>query len=168
MSFRRRSARSKRRAGIKKAAGKKGSIYEETYLLNSLKKSLETRLSELQGEFGLFAASTCVFADMSAHLVAADVAPLLPLLISLTSAPLRAAATELQQELTSLEAFLIKSSDLVWSWREKEWSEEQKEEWRLRELGQWVEKGKPEEGTERVERPKLAKSKWRVGLLDVL
>ncbi|ORY54599.1 IKI3 family-domain-containing protein [Leucosporidium creatinivorum] len=140
-----RTARSRRRAGIKKAAGKKGSIYEETYLLNSLKKSLEVRLAELQGE----------------------TAALLPILLTLGSSSHRLAATNLQQELTTLENFLRDSSDTLWGWREKEWAEESKEEHQLRERGEWVEKPKPEEGTEKVERPKLAKEKWRIGVLDV-
>ena len=36
---------------LKKAAGKKGSIYEESYLLKSLKKSIEDKVLELQSEF---------------------------------------------------------------------------------------------------------------------
>lgn len=44
-----RTSRSRRRAGLKKAAGKKGSVYEEMYLLNSIKKSIEVKLAELQG-----------------------------------------------------------------------------------------------------------------------
>ena len=38
---------------LKKAAGKKGSIYEESYLLKSLKKSVEDKLLELQSDFSL-------------------------------------------------------------------------------------------------------------------
>lgn len=42
---------SRRRAALKKAAGKKGTVYEEMYLLNSLKKTAESRLAELQSAF---------------------------------------------------------------------------------------------------------------------
>ncbi|SCV71454.1 BQ2448_3042 [Microbotryum intermedium] len=141
-----RSSRSRRRAGLKKAAGKKGSIYEETYLLNSFKKSVETRLAELQTETGA----------------------LLSALLLLHSTNHRSAAAALQAELTSLEEFLRASLDHVWSWREKEWATEKHEEVRLKERGEWVEKPKPEEGTEKVESPKMAREKWKIGLLDVL
>ncbi|KDE09564.1 hypothetical protein MVLG_00459 [Microbotryum lychnidis-dioicae p1A1 Lamole] len=141
-----RSSRSKRRAGLKKAAGKKGSIYEETYLLNSFKKSVETRLAELQTETGA----------------------LLSALLLLHSTTHRSAAAALQAELASLEDAFRTSLDHLWSWREKEWATERHEELRLKARGEWVEKPKPEEGTEKVERPKMAKEKWRLGLLEVL
>lgn len=96
-----------------------------------------------------------------------ETSALLPILLTLGSSAHRSAATTLQAELSTLEEFLRASSDAVWSWREREWVEESKEEQQLRERGEWVEKGKPEEGTERVERPKVAKEKWRIGLLDV-
>lgn len=48
-----RSTKSKRRAGLKKLSGKKGSVFEESYLLVSLKKSIEVRLVELQGPSSL-------------------------------------------------------------------------------------------------------------------
>lgn len=66
-----------------------------------------------------------------------------------------------------METFLRNSSDALWNWREKEWADEAKEEHQQRERGEWIEKPKPEEGTEKVERPKLAKEKWRIGVLDV-
>ncbi|SCZ89323.1 BZ3500_MvSof-1268-A1-R1_Chr1-1g01107 [Microbotryum saponariae] len=141
-----RSSRSKRRAGLKKAAGKKGSIYEETYLLNSFKKSVETRLAELQTETGA----------------------LLSALLLLHSTTHRSAAAALQAELASLEDAFRTSLDHLWSWREKEWATEKHEELRLKARGEWVEKPKPEEGTEKVERPKMAREKWRIGLLEVL
>jgi elongator complex protein 1 len=59
------------------------------------------------------------------------------------------------------------STDAAWAWREREWVEEKHEEMKQRERGEFVEKPRPEEGTERVERPKMAKEKWRIGLLDV-
>lgn len=45
-----RSARSRRRGGLKRAAGKKGTVFEEMYLLRSLKKTVENKMEELQSE----------------------------------------------------------------------------------------------------------------------
>lgn len=47
-STNRQTSKSKRRAGLKKASGKKGTIYEESYLLNSMKKAVEVRLLEIE------------------------------------------------------------------------------------------------------------------------
>lgn len=90
------------------------------------------------------------------------------MLLTLGSSAHRSAATTLQQELSALESFLQESSDVVWKWREVEWAQERREESEQRERGEWVEKPPKEEGTEKVERPTMAKEKWRVGLLDVL
>ncbi|KAK4050772.1 putative elongator complex protein 1 [Microbotryomycetes sp. JL201] len=45
-----RTAKSRKRASLRKAAGKKGTVFEEMYLLNSIKKTFETRLLELQSD----------------------------------------------------------------------------------------------------------------------
>ncbi|KAI5477208.1 elongator complex protein 1 [Pseudohyphozyma bogoriensis] len=141
-----RSTRSKRRGGIKRAAGKKGTIFEEFYLLRSLKKTVEDKLGELQTE----------------------VKALLPILLTLNSSAHRSAAAELQQELDAFESCLRKAMDTIWKPREREWAEEKVEEMKAREMGEWVEKPPPAEGLERVERPKLAKTSWRLGVLDAL
>ena len=99
--------------------------------------------------------------------LADETAALLPIFLTLGSTAQRTAATTLQQELSTLETFLQKTSDTVWKWRETEWAEERKEENEQRERGEWLEKPPREEGTERVERPKISKEKWRIGLLDV-
>ncbi|GAA5833802.1 hypothetical protein JCM3766R1_000102 [Sporobolomyces carnicolor] len=148
-----RTSRSRRRAGIKKAAGKKGSVYEEMYLLNSIKKSVEVKLAELQ----------------------AEVAGLLPILLTLSSSSHRSSAFELQSALTAFETFLSSIVDRIWLPREKEWTAEQVEEQAIRDKGdaallaEWEARPKPIEGeveTKRVERPSLAKVKWKIGMLE--
>ncbi|GAA5975319.1 hypothetical protein JCM5350_006430 [Sporobolomyces pararoseus] len=148
-----RTSRSRRRAGIKKAAGKKGSVYEEMYLLNSIKKSVEVKLAELQ----------------------AEVAALLPILLTLSSSSHRSSAFELQSALTAFESFLSSLVDRIWLPREKEWKEEQAEDQQIRDKGdasllaEWEARPKPIEGepeTKRVERPTLAKVKWKIGMLE--
>ncbi|GAA5870104.1 hypothetical protein JCM1840_003583 [Sporobolomyces johnsonii] len=147
------TAKSRRRAGLKKMAGKKGSVYEEMYLLNSIKKSVEVKLAELQNE----------------------TAALLPILLTLSSSPHRTAASSLQSALAALESFLASTLSTVWTWRELEWRAEQQEEQRIRDKGdaalltEWEARAKPVEGedeTRRVERPVVPKGKWRVGMLD--
>lgn len=99
---------------------------------------------------------------------AVEVAALLPVLMSLSSIAQRAAALSLQTSLTDLSSFLKRAISTTWEWREAEWAQELEEETELKERGVWVEKPKPEEGTERVTRPAWPKEKWRVGLLDSL
>lgn len=140
------TSKSKRRAGLKKASGKKGSVYEESYLLNSMKRSVEARLLEIETE----------------------VAALLPTLLSLNSAPQRNAAQVLQSTLTALLDFLTTELSSNWDWREAEWEREKEDEQDQRERGVWLEKAPVEEGTERVLRPVWPKKKWRVALLDSL
>ncbi|BGP02142.1 Putative elongator complex protein 1 [Rhodotorula toruloides] len=144
---------SRRRAALKKAAGKKGTVYEEMYLLNSLKKTAESRLAELQRE----------------------TAALLPVLLILSSAEHRTAAIDLQSNVTSFETFLSTAIDSIWSPLEQSWRAESIEEQRIKDTGdpmllaEWEQRPKPVEGeeeTRRVERPVLAREKWRIGLLD--
>lgn len=162
LPFRRRTAASRRKGALKRAAGKKGSIFEETYLLLSLKKTYEVKLAELHGRHSLHQDLIIPNASSSS----AEASSLLHILLTLSSSSHRTAATALQSELSSLEDFLAASIVTVWTWREEEWAEEKREEIKEKERGEFVEKGKPEEGTERVERPKLAKGSWRIGLLD--
>ncbi|GAA6006180.1 hypothetical protein JCM11491_002062 [Sporobolomyces phaffii] len=146
------TARSRRRAGLKKAAGKKGSVYEEMYLLNSIKKTFEVKLADLQ----------------------AEVAGLLPVLLTLSSPSHRSSAFELQSALTSLENFLESLGDRIWRPREQERRAEQAQEQQIRDKGdpvllaEWEARPRPIEGeveTTRVDRPSLAKIKWKVGML---
>lgn len=60
-SFRlfRKTATSRRKAALKRVAGRKGTVYEEMYLLNSVKKAVETRLAELQGTCDAAPRLTC-------------------------------------------------------------------------------------------------------------
>ncbi|GJN92512.1 hypothetical protein Rhopal_005542-T1 [Rhodotorula paludigena] len=150
-----RTAGSRKRAALKKAAGKKGTVYEEMYLLNSMKKSAETRLAELQTETGA----------------------LLPVLLTLspTSSEHRAAAFELQRTLSALVSTLSEAVSTVWDPLEAAWRAEALEEQRVRDSGdpmrvaEWEQRPRPVEGeeeTKRVERPKVADEKWRIGLLD--
>ncbi|GAA6056745.1 hypothetical protein JCM3770_005875 [Rhodotorula araucariae] len=147
------TASSRRRNALKKAAGKKGTVYEEMYLLNSLKKAAETRLAELQVE----------------------TAALLPVLLSLHSAAHRSAALELQAALARLEAVLTRALAAVWDPLEAAWAAERAEEVRVRESGdplraaEWDARARPVEGeeeTRRVERPRLAGERWRLGMLE--
>ncbi|GAA5885604.1 hypothetical protein JCM16303_001478 [Sporobolomyces ruberrimus] len=147
------TARSRRRQGLKKAAGKKGSVYEEMYLLNSIKKSVEVKLADLQ----------------------AEVAALLPILLTLSSSSHRSSAFELQSGLTSFESFLSSLLERIWQPREQEWKAERIEEQQIRDKGdvmllaEWEARPKPIEGeveTKRVERPELAKVKWKIGMLE--
>ncbi|BGP42072.1 Putative elongator complex protein 1 [Rhodotorula kratochvilovae] len=147
------TANSRRRNALKKAAGKKGTVYEEMYLLNSLKKAAETKLAELQTE----------------------TAALLPVLLALRSPPHRAAALELQAALSALEAALARALSAAWDPLEAAWAAERAEEVRVRESGdplkvaEWEARAKPVEGeeeTRRVERPKLARERWRLGMLE--
>ncbi|GAA6015095.1 hypothetical protein JCM10207_008729 [Rhodosporidiobolus poonsookiae] len=147
------TAGSRRRQALKKAAGKKGSVYEEMYLLNSIKKNAEVKLDELQ----------------------TDVAALLPILLTLSSSSHRSAAIDLQSALTTFETFLSTTLDTIWTPREAAWRAERAEEQRVRDTGdplrivEWEARPRPVEGeeeTKRVERPALAKAKWRLGVLD--
>lgn len=49
----RKTATSRRKAALKRVAGRKGTVYEEMYLLNSIKKVVEGRHSDLQSELRL-------------------------------------------------------------------------------------------------------------------
>ncbi|KAL8292997.1 hypothetical protein RQP46_000691 [Phenoliferia psychrophenolica] len=137
------TSKSKRRGLLKKAAGKKGSIYEESYLLKSLKKSLEDKLKDFQ----------------------VDTAGLLPVLLSLSSTAHRSAAAALQESLAALEVQLAANIVQLWTWREKEWAEEKLDDLAARDRGETVQKREVEEGLERIERPKLASTKWRSTIL---
>ncbi|GAA5969527.1 hypothetical protein JCM11641_008144 [Rhodosporidiobolus odoratus] len=147
------TATSRRRQALKKAAGKKGSVYEEMYLLNSIKKTAESKLAELQ----------------------TDTAALLPILMTLSSRDHRSAAIELQSTLSTFITFFVASLDRIWAPREKIWREEREEEQRVRDSGdpmklaEWEARPRPIEGeeeTKRVERPTVPKEKWRLGMLD--
>jgi len=169
-----RTARSRRRAGLKKIAGKKGSVYEEMYLLNSIKKSLEVKIAELQSKLHIPRLISSV-ADPRVSWLAAEVAGLLPILLTLSSSSHRSSASELQSALTAFEAFLVSLVNRIWLPREQEWKAEQVEEQQIRDKGdasllaEWEARPKPIEGeaeTKRVERPTLAKVKWRIGMLS--
>lgn len=97
-----------------------------------------------------------------------ETATLLPILLSLFSPSLRAAATVLQASLTALEVAISITLETLWKWREAEWRSESIEEHRLRETGEWIERGPVEDGMEKVLKPVRAKGKWRIGLLDVV
>lgn len=105
--------------------------------------------------------------DLTTCPAAAEVGALLRVLLTLASSAHRTAAVALQRELTEFEQRLQTVSDIVWTWREREWAEEKREENAQRARGERVEKPPVEEGTERVGRPKLATTKWRIGLLEV-
>lgn len=144
----RKTAKSRRKQAVKKAAGRKGTIYEETYLLNSIKKAAEAKLAEIQAEAGA----------------------LLPCLLSLRGAAMRAAAVGLQARVGQLEVWLGGRVEEVWAGREGEWAREEAERVermeRGEEVGPRVVWSEVEEGRRRVERPVVAKGKWRVGLLE--
>ncbi|KAM0754229.1 IkappaB kinase complex, IKAP component [Meredithblackwellia eburnea MCA 4105] len=138
------TSRSRRRGNLKKAAGKKGSVYEETYLLRSIKKSVEDKLGEIQGE----------------------TAALLPVLLQLSSVSHRSAAVSLQSSLSQLEAFLADQVEAVWRWREGEWSREVEEELQAKDRGEFIpKKEEEEEELKRVVRPKIAANRWRSSIL---
>ncbi|KAK4705712.1 elongator complex protein 1, partial [Phenoliferia sp. Uapishka_3] len=138
-----RTSKSRRRGQIKKAAGKKGSIYEEAYLLKSLKKSFEGKLDEIQ----------------------TDTAALIPALLSLATTAHRSAAVEVQAALSALESSLATQLETIWVWRETEWAEEKAEEVAAKDRGEIIEKREVEEGLERVERPKLSTTRWKSSIL---
>ncbi|BGP18516.1 hypothetical protein JCM10213_002969 [Rhodosporidiobolus nylandii] len=147
------TATSRRRQALKKAAGKKGSVYEEMYLLNSIKKTAEVKLAELQN----------------------DAAALLPVLLTLSSSEHRSAAIDLQSGLAFFITFLLSALDQIWTPRERAWREEREDEQRIRDSGdqmrllEWEARPRPTEGeeeTKRVERPAVPKERWRLGVLD--
>ncbi|GAA5993070.1 hypothetical protein JCM10908_003090 [Rhodotorula pacifica] len=147
------TAGSRRKAALKRVAGRKGTVYEEMYLLNSIKKAAETRLAELQGEAGA----------------------VLPVLLTLDSKEHREAAFELQAAVSAFEAFFASAMDRVWAPLEAHWRQEAVEDQRVRDTGdpallmEWEQRPRPIEGeeeTKRVERPKLAAVKWRIGMLS--
>jgi len=108
-------------------------------------------------------------------LSSAEVASLLPILLTLSSSSHRSSAFELQSALTSFESFLSSLVDRIWLPREKEWKAEQAEEQEIRDKGdamllaEWEARPKAIEGepeTKRVEKPVLAKVKWKIGMLE--
>ena len=161
----RQTSKSKRRAGLKKLSGKKGTIYEESYLLNSMKKAVEVRLLEIESASPFLSLRSTLTDELR---MIAEVSALLPILLSLNSTPQRNAAQALQATLNELLAFLDKELSTNWDWREAEWLAETRDEQDQRERGVWLEKGPVEEGTERVLRPAWPKKKWRVAILDSL
>ncbi|BGP57178.1 Putative elongator complex protein 1 [Rhodotorula sphaerocarpa] len=149
------TATSRRKAALKRVAGRKGTVYEEMYLLNSIKKVVEGRHSDLQ----------------------TDASKLLPVLLSLDSREHRDAAKELQATLAAFEAFLLATVDRVWTPMEAHWRYEAAEEQRIRDTGdpvsmmEWKQRPRPIEGeeeTKRVERPKLPSNKWKIGMFGGL
>ncbi|KAK4047856.1 putative elongator complex protein 1 [Microbotryomycetes sp. JL221] len=140
-----RTAKSRKRASLKRAAGKKGTVFEESYLLNSVKKTVETRLLELQNE---------------AHNVITS-------LLSVHSSPHHAAAVELQQALSALSSFTIETVDELWVWREAEWANEARELQDRQDRGDVEGKADlPLAEAEKVTRPAVAQSQWRISMLD--
>lgn len=96
-----------------------------------------------------------------------ETAALLPILVSFSSTAHRSAATALQSTLSEFEKILQEQLDMIYNWREEEWKAELIAENLERDRGEYVEKGKVEEGREKIERPKLARGKWKIGLLDL-
>ncbi|GAA6031547.1 hypothetical protein JCM8097_006514 [Rhodosporidiobolus ruineniae] len=148
-----RTATSRRRQALKKAAGKKGSVYEEIYLLNSIRKTVEGKLVELR----------------------AEVSALLPILLTLRSPSHRSAALTLQSALSTFELFLQTTLSTIWDPLERTWRAEREEEQRVRDSGdpmrvqEWESRPRPVEGeeeTKRVERPVWPKGGWRLGVVD--
>jgi len=132
-----------------------------------------SRLRNYKVSTSLFTDSTEADHALSSHL--AEVACLLPILLTLSSSSHRSSASELQSALTAFESFLVSLIDRIWLPREQEWKAEQVEEQQIRDKGdtsllaEWEARPKPIEGeveTKRVERPTLAKVKWRVGMLS--
>lgn len=106
---------------------------------------------------------------------AAETATLLPVLLTLRSPPHRSAALELHSSLASLESTLSRALSTVWDPLESTWAAERAKEQRVRESGdpvrlaEWEQRPRPVEGeeeTKRVERPKMAREKWRLGMLE--
>lgn len=141
--------RSRKKAEAKKATGgHKGTVYEETYLLNSIKRSLDDRLATLQSEAAAF----------------------LPVLMTLgtSSRAHRTAASELQGTLSALEKRIADEVlPHVWHWREREWAAEKADDDRKRDRGEPVPpRNVPDEPERaRVERPKLPSTRWQLSIL---
>lgn len=81
----------------------------------------------------------------------------------------------MQAAVTAFEAFLASAVDRVWTPLEAHWRHDAAEEQRVRDTGdpalllEWEQRPRPVEGeeeTKRVERPKMASVKWRIGLLS--
>ncbi|KAM0790761.1 hypothetical protein ACM66B_004611 [Microbotryomycetes sp. NB124-2] len=142
-----RTAKSRKRASLRKAAGKKGTVFEETYLLNSIKKSLETRLLELQNE---------------THAVMVG-------FLASDNALSRSAAVELQQALSELESSCETMRERIWSWREAEWAiqdtQASSESRGALVTHEGLQSRRPE-GAERVSKPAMAHASWRIAVLD--
>lgn len=115
----------------------------------------------------LLPVSCVLWYETDGVLVIDETATLLPVLLSLSSTAHRTAATTLQSALTDLERSLAQQLDTIWNWREEEWKEEQVEENKLKERGEFVQPPPVEEGMERIKRPVMVKGKWRIGLLDL-
>lgn len=175
------TASSRRRAALKRAAGKKGTVYEELYLLNSIKKTAEVKLGEVQSPSlsppSLPARSRVRHRALTSSFAphAAETAALLPVLLTLSTTEHRSAALSLHGALSSLESRLSLALDAVWAPREAAWVAERIEEQRVRESGdpvrvaEWEARPRAVEGeeeTRRVERPRLARERWRVGMLE--
>lgn len=92
---------------------------------------------------------------------------LLPVLVSFLSTAHRQAASALQTSLSEFESLLTEQIESLYGWREEEWKAELIAENQERDRGDYVEKGKVEEGRERIERPKVSKSKWKIGMLEI-
>lgn len=165
---------------MKRVAGRKGTVYEEHYLLNSIKKVAESRLGEVQSEqrCPVDIPDTCAHNPfpLTTLFPAADTSALLPVLLSLDSRDHRNAAFDLQAAVAAFETFLSSAIERVWAPLEAHWRYEAVEEQRIRDTGdpallmEWEQRARAIEGeeeTKRVERPKLASNKWRIGMLSV-
>lgn len=156
-------------------------MYEELYLLNSIKKTAEVKLGEVQSPSlsppSLPARSRVRHRALTSSFAphAAETAALLPVLLTLSTTEHRSAALSLHGALSSLESRLSLALDAVWAPREAAWVAERIEEQRVRESGdpvrvaEWEARPRAVEGeeeTRRVERPRLARERWRVGMLE--
>lgn len=175
LAYHSKTATSRRRQALRKAAGKKGSVYEEMYLLNSIKKTVEVKLVELQSAFSSYSFS---FPVLTLAVTAADTSALLPILLTISTSPDSehlSAAIELQSSLLSFHATLLSTLSSIWDPLESHWRFEREEEQRIRDSGdavrllEWEQRPRPIEGeveTKRVERPVVAEWKGRLGVLD--
>lgn len=150
-------------------------MYEEMYLLNSIKKTVEAKLVELQSAFPALS-----FFPRRPRLtppppLAADTSALLPILLTLSSSEHRHAAIALQSTLLTFLAFLSSSLSTIWDPLERSWRFEREEEQRIRDSGdlarlvEWEQRPRAIEGeveTKRVERPEVKSWKGRLVVLD--
>ncbi|KAH9816688.1 IKI3 family-domain-containing protein [Melampsora americana] len=108
-----RSGKLRKKEEKKKAAGKKGSIYEEEYLLNLLVKAVSEKLPSLQNQVrALLPALVQLMSFIQRN------APTSDDLAQTSSERIHSAARSLQSQLDNLQTELIKNIQTVWDVRE--------------------------------------------------